>query len=771
MTGPRGAGSSVTPAAAALTGPGGVGLLGKLLAQVRPQFRVEVLLPDPTDRVLGRPECLAAGCDRSGWENGLCGGHNRRWSAAGRPAMQDLLADAGRSLTGRCGLTHCTVAGCWFGSGGSGLCMRHRSAFSHAAEAEPVRWAAAQPPVSAVGRVCCRLPFCELWVENDRHAFCKSHETRWQQLGRPEAEDYLAHCLLRGKARIDFARLRGQLKLEFQYAVQCRSDAQKTMTPPTVVTWAMRLAQGAGVASLLEHDEQRWRELAAHKNSNWYQGFLLDARECVARLDEGTGWEVEYARDIWRLHTLTGLTRNAGKAPDARNHLRFDRISQLWLRTLAKRWCRLRLSCGLAIGTVISDLAALSRFSAFLTQAGTGGVLAEVDRPLLERYLAWLVTQPGGQVIKEDGVTSLSTFFDAIRQHGWDDTLPTTAVFFGGDRPARPPRLSRRLPEHVMAQVEAPGNLDRWPHPHGRLVTLILIRCGLRATDACTLGFDCLVHDGQGAPYLRYLNHKMRRQAAVPIDEDLQAEIRAQQQRVADRWPKAHPHLFPATIGNPNGQRPLTYYSYRGMLNRWQVDCDVHDEHGQPVKITPHQWRHTFASRLINQDVPQEVIRVLLDHESTEMTAHYARITDQTVRRRWEAATKVNIRGERVELDPDGPLAQAQWAKTRYGIATQTLPHGYCGLPVQNSCPHANACLTCPVFLTGPEFLPELQEHQRRTLTLIDISRANGRTRVADMNQQVLTNLNRMITEVSAAIVTGEAEHAEHAEQDDANAC
>ena len=63
------------------------------------------------------------------------------------------------------------------------------------------------------------------------------------------------------------------------------------------------------------------------------------------------------------------------------------------------------------------------------------------------------------------------------------------------------------------------------------------------------------------------------------------------------------------------------------------------------------------------------------------MTAHYARITDQTVRRRWEQATKVNINGERVSIDPDGPLAQAQWAKTRYGIATQTLPHGYCGLP------------------------------------------------------------------------------------------
>jgi len=41
----------------------------------------------------------------------------------------------------------------------------------------------------------------------------------------------------------------------------------------------------------------------------------------------------------------------------------------------------------------------------------------------------------------------------AIRQHDWDPTLPTTAGFFAGDTPRRPPRLSRRLSEHVMAQV------------------------------------------------------------------------------------------------------------------------------------------------------------------------------------------------------------------------------------------------------------------------------------------------------------------------------
>jgi hypothetical protein len=154
-----------------------------------------------------------------------------------------------------------------------------------------------------------------------------------------------------------------------------------------------------------------------------------------------------------------------------------------------------------------------------------------------------------------------------------------------------------------------------------------------------------------------------------------------------------------------------------------------------------------LLSTSFNRDVPQEVVRVLLDHESSEMTAHYAKITDKTVRRHWEQATKVNIKGERVTLEPEGPLAQAQWAKTRYGIATQTLPNGYCGLPVQKSCPHANACLTCPVFLTGPEFLPELRAQRQRTLTLIDVSTSKGHARVVEMNQQILTNLDRMIGE------------------------
>ena len=132
-------------------------------------------------------------------------------------------------------------------------------------------------------------------------------------------------------------------------------------------------------------------------------------------------------------------------------------------------------------------------------------------------------SQPGGHGMKKTRIGGLNLFFQNIRQHGWDDTLPGTAAFYPGDIPPVPEQVDRRLAEYVMAQIEAPANLDRWPNPAGRLVTLILTRCGLRISSALALGFDCLLHDGQGAPYLRYFNTKMRREAAVPIDEELEA--------------------------------------------------------------------------------------------------------------------------------------------------------------------------------------------------------------------------------------------------------
>jgi hypothetical protein len=143
-------------------------------------------------------------------------------------------------------------------------------------------------------------------------------------------------------------------------------------------------------------------------------------------------------------------------------------------------------------------------------------------------------------------------------------------------------------------------------------------------------------------------------------------------------------------------------------------------------------------------------VRVLLDHDSHQMTATYARLHDHTIRQHWERARKVNIHGQPVTLDPAGPLAEASWMQHRLGLATQALPNGYCGLPVQQSCPHANACLTCPVFITTPAFLDQHRQHREQTRRLLATATANGQLRLVEMNQQVLANLDRIIGALEA---------------------
>ncbi|HEV8569870.1 MAG TPA: ATP-binding cassette domain-containing protein [Actinoplanes sp.] len=206
--------------------------------------------------------------------------------------------------------------------------------------------------------------------------------------------------------------------------------------------------------------------------------FLMFAVDCVQDLRDGRGLDVEYDRDIWRIGKL-GLDFGPSNTY-VRSHLRFDRILQRWLRDLAKRWARLRLNGGVGIGRVTSDVGAVTRFSEYLTSSEPCVKrMKDIDRAVIERYLAWLTSQVVGRQVHAVHVDGLRLFLHGVRRYGWDE-LHTTAVFYPNDNPKRADaKLPRNLAEHVMAQVEQPHNLDRWPTPAGRLVTMILIRRSL----------------------------------------------------------------------------------------------------------------------------------------------------------------------------------------------------------------------------------------------------------------------------------------------------
>jgi integrase len=290
-------------------------------------------------------------------------------------------------------------------------------------------------------------------------------------------------------------------------------------------------------------------------------------------------WEPEYGRDVWRLRVLGFDDRGYA-------HLRFDAIPQPWLKDLAKRWARWRLTTGLGVATARSGTMAIQRFGTFLAAPSlTVERLDQITREVLERYLACLHAELGGRTVHRNMIGQLSLFLTAIRQHRWDTTLPATAVLFPEDFPKDPQqRLPRALSEQVMAQLEHPGTLARWDNPGYLLITLILMRCGLRINDALQLPRDCIIYDADGAPYLRYLNHKMDREALVPIDEQLQQAIQAHSASLDARWPQGTPGLFPQERNNPDGRLAMGDRTYRRALKRWLTRCDIRDEHGRPSR-------------------------------------------------------------------------------------------------------------------------------------------------------------------------------------------
>jgi F0F1-type ATP synthase membrane subunit b/b' len=50
------------------------------------------------------------------------------------------------------------------------------------------------------------------------------------------------------------------------------------------------------------------------------------------------------------------------------------------------------------------------------------------------------------------------------------------------------------------------------------------------------------------------------------------------------------------------------------------------------------------------------------------------------------------------------------------------------------------------MFITTAEFLPQHHQHRRQVIQIISRAEARGQQRLAEMNQQVLGNLNRIIT-------------------------
>lgn len=150
---------------------------------------------------------------------------------------------------------------------------------------------------------------------------------------------------------------------------------------------------------------------------------------------------------------------------------------------------------------------------------------------------------------------------------------------------------------------------------------------------------------------------------------------------------------------------------------------------------------------MLNLGVPQHIVQQMLGHVGVNTVATYARLHDTTMRHEFEQfqQRRIDVHGEIISYTDTAPTAEAEWLKHRLSKALQTLPNGECGRPIQQSCPHPNACLTCDDFLTDASHLPAHHDQLERTGRLIAVADASGNFRMAEMNRRVETNLTNIV--------------------------
>jgi integrase len=751
-----------------------------LRAVVREEFQHEIYRPRPGDRVLFGPTCAIAGCPGMGVNRSLglkargknrstgtlfrgyvCLSHVEMWRRDGQPPIDAWVRHAARARRARDSPRRCGAGDCPRAAVSRGLCAAHDHRYVRAGRpADRAAFAAAACAVP-VGSERCRLRSCG-FPNVGQEGFCDAHQQRFREararrpgLTADAYDEHLTAAGVIGAPRFDMRGLPEVVALELQHALQCRQRSARARMGPAIFGQVTRWISDLGVASVLERSEAFWASSAVERFGPKVRanplGWLRYVRHQALDLRDRAAGSDPWALDTWSVDQLDVDGRYAHQ-PNRRIY--FSEIDPRWLRELVKRWARWRISTATkSPASIACSTTSIRRLCRFAEQHGvTLASPAAITRPLLERYLASVRSLDQSVARRSSLITDLKVFLDDVRLHDWAPGLPANATFFKGEVPRNRRHLPRFIDEFVMGQIEDEANLARLPDLTTRTAIVILIQTGLRSVDALRLPFDPITIDQAGAPYLTFTNHKLSREAVIPISQRVLEQIRAQQRDLDERCGRQRPpYLLPAVRANADGSRPLTWGTMSRRLTRWMLDCDIRDATGKPARVTAHQFRHTLGTRMINNDVPQPAVQRMLDHDSAEMTARYARIHDQTLRREWQRyQDRINVEGDVIRLDPDGPLSDAAWALENLARAKQTLPNGYCGLPLQQTCPHPNACLTCDNFLTTIEFLPAHREQLQRTDELIAAATASGAQRLVAINEPVRVNLIRIIEGLDA---------------------
>ena len=192
------------------------------------------------------------------------------------------------------------------------------------------------------------------------------------------------------------------------------------------------------------------------------------------------------------------------------------------------------------------------------------------------------------------------------------------------------PRQEKKLPT-VLSEEEVTRFFQAVTHPRDRVILLTIYAAGLRVSEALHLkpgdidSDRMLIHVRQG---------KGNRDRMVMLSPKLLEEL-----RLYVRWARPHDWLFP-------GMDPIRPLHTRTLQRRCQLTAE---QAGITKRVTPHTFRHSFATHLLDAGTDLRVIQTLLGHRSLTTTAVYTHVST----RRLQATTSPLDRLP--DLDPPVP--------------------------------------------------------------------------------------------------------------------
>ena len=283
-----------------------------------------------------------------------------------------------------------------------------------------------------------------------------------------------------------------------------------------------------------------------------------------------------------------------------------------------------------------------------------------------------------------------------------------------------------------------------------RCIFLINHCTGMRIHSICTLKLDCLYtgvrrlnakEPPKKAYYITDYSSKQEKFEETPIPAELY-DILSDRIAFLKETEEDPKYLFKASkLKNA----PYRATKAREDLQKAFKDLGIVNEDGTPFVYHPHDNRHTYATDMVELDIPFFTIQQMLHHASPEMTLHYAEVNSK---RSYELEQKfVTGQGEKIVFKDDielGDIAEINWL--RKNINAQALPNGFCGLPVKmGDCESGNECLFCGKFRTDKTYLEIHKSQLATTEHLIIEAEKNGWDIQLKTNKRIAERLRIII--------------------------